>query len=475
MMFGDIKRQDLFTIIRYTLYYAEMHSLHLEQRFPQRISFIGYLLELMWEIFLYFITIHIAILYMCTIYLNYYKGDLAFLVNCLMQTIIYLWAIFMKIYFRRLQPKLLEELIGFINLKYKTRSAIGFTYVTMDGSFAMSKLFIKIYVYISFMGCIFWIIVPIAYGDRSLPLACWYPFDYKQPVIYETMYFLQFIGQIQIAAAFCGSSGFHMVLSILISGQYDILFCSLKNILATVAVDRNATKSELRDLFKHQEFTKPERNEYFCSKEITCRIDTLVHIAKMKKRQDYRFIFPNPFKKSIKHQNTIMTQHQHFQLHFRNAFKKCVDHHRYIMECLNKMESFYSPIWFFKMGEVILAMCLLAFVSVKFTVVNTAAVEIVLLVQYLFLVTWELLIICYFGEIVYANSQRCAEALMRSPWYIHMREMRYDLLLFMLNSKRPFRLTAGKMYVLNSQLLKGMIKIAFSFLTLLQKMDERNE
>lgn len=65
--------------------------------------------------------------------------------------------------------------------------------------------------------------------------------------VYEAMYFLQFVGQIQVAAAFSASSGFHMVLAILISGQYDVLFCSLKNIFATVAIKiRSTTKEDLR-------------------------------------------------------------------------------------------------------------------------------------------------------------------------------------------------------------------------------------
>lgn len=73
---------------------------------------------------------------------------------------------------------------------------------------------------------------------------------HKEPIIYEAMYFLQFVGQIQVAAAFSASSGFHMVLGILISGQYDVLFCSLKNILATIAIKSCATKRELRYVYK---------------------------------------------------------------------------------------------------------------------------------------------------------------------------------------------------------------------------------
>ncbi|XP_065354556.1 odorant receptor 83a-like [Calliphora vicina] len=443
----SIKRRDLFNFIRLIRYCANMCSFHLERRFPDNLYDLGVLLDLILEVFLNFVVIHIVILYMCTIYLNYHNDDLELLVSSLMQTIIYLWTIIVKLYFRRLRPKRLEDLIDFINLKYKTRSAIGFTYVTMDDSWLMSVKWTKWYAYSCLIGTTFWLILPIASGDRSLPLACWYPFDYKQPFIYEIMYFLQSVGQMQAAAAYSTSNGFYMTVCILISGQYDVLFCSLKNILATVAINRRH-KIELRELYELQKFNAPEINEFYCSKEITCNIDILIR-------------------------NTKNGKHQDFRCHFRNALKKCVDHHCYIVKCLNKMEAFFSPIWFFKTAEMISLLCLLAFASVKTTNVNSSLMKIIPLVQYLLLVAWELLIICYFGEVVFINSQRCGEALLRSPWYIHMREMKYDVLLFLLNSKRSFQLTAGKMYALNVECFKSVIKTAFSLLTLLQNMDKR--
>ena len=85
--------------------------------------------------------------------------------------------------------------------------------------------------------------------------------------------------------------------------------------------------------------------------------------------------------------------------------------------------------------------------------------KVVSLGQYLVLVAWELLIICYFSEVIYINSQRCGEAILRSPWYLHMREMKNDFLLFLLNSQRPFQLTAGKIYTLNVERFKGVSTI----------------
>jgi len=54
------------------------------------------------------------------------------------------------------------------------------------------------------------------------------------------------MGQIQISAAFTAGSGLYMVMGILISGQYDILFCSLKNLLATSYLETDASMTELR-------------------------------------------------------------------------------------------------------------------------------------------------------------------------------------------------------------------------------------
>lgn len=76
--------------------------------------------------------------------------------------------------------------------------------------------------------------------------------------------------------------------------------------------------------------------------------------------------------------------------------------------------------------------------------------------QYLFLVIWELLIICYFGEIIYYNSQRCCEAILRCPWYLHIREMKSNILIIMLNSRKPFVLTAGRILALNLDQFRGV-------------------
>ncbi|EDW54941.1 odorant receptor 83a isoform X2 [Drosophila sechellia] len=440
----DSKRRDLFVFVRQTMCVAAMYPFGYYVKGSGVLVDLVRVCDLAYELFNYFVSVHIAGLYICTIYINYGQGDLDFFVNCLIQTIIYLWTIAMKLYFRRFRTGLLNAILSNINDEYEPRSAVGFSFVTMAGSYRMSKLLIKTYVYCCYIGTIFWLALPIAYRDGSLPLACWYPFDFTQPGVYEVVFLLQAMGQIQVAASFASSSGLHMVLCVLISGQYDLLFCSLKNVLASSYVLMGANMAELNQLQGEQSAADAEPGQYAYSVE---EETPLLELLKVGSSMD-------------------------FSSAFRLSFVRCIQHHRYIVAALKKIERFYSPIWFVKIGEVTFLMCLVAFVSTKSTTANSF-MRMVSLGQYLLLVLYELFIICYFADIVFQNSQRCGEALWRSPWQRHLKEVRSDYMFFMLNSRRQFQLTAGKISNLNVDRFRGTITTAFSFLTLLQKMDSR--
>ncbi|XP_039495858.1 odorant receptor 83a [Drosophila santomea] len=441
---ADSKRRDLFVFVRQTMCVAAMYPFGYYVKGSGVLADLVRVCDMAYELLNYFVSVHIAGLYICTIYINYGQGDLDFFVNCLIQTIIYLWTIAMKLYFRRFRPALLNEILSNINDKYEPRSAVGFSFVTMGDSYRISRLWIKTYVYCCYIGTIFWLALPIAYRDGSLPLACWYPFDYTQPIVYEVVFLLQAMGQIQVAASFASSSGLHMVFCVLISGQYDVLFCSLKNVLASSYVLMGANMAELNQLQAEQSAADAELGQYTYSMEEETPLRELLEVGSS----------------------------MDFSSAFGLSFVRCIQHHRYIVAALKKIERFYSPIWFVKIGEVTFLMCLVAFVSTKSTSANSF-MRMVSLGQYLLLVLYELFIICYFADIVFQNSQRCGEALWRSPWQRHLKEVSSDYIFFMLNSRRQFQLTAGKITNLNVDRFRGTITTAFSFLTLLQKMDSR--
>lgn len=86
--------------------------------------------------------------------------------------------------------------------------------------------------------------------------------------------------------------------------------------------------------------------------------------------------------------------------------------------------------------------------------------------QYMLLALCEMFMICYSGEIIFLNSKRCDEALQRSPWYLHSSEIKQDVLFFILNAQRPFRLTGGKMYNLNVEKFRSVSVLSKLFLVI---------
>ncbi|KAM8703545.1 hypothetical protein ACLKA7_008207 [Drosophila subpalustris] len=317
----------------------------------------------------------------------------------------------------------------------------------MAGPLRYSNLWAKGLIYSCQIAALFWLALPIVYRDKSLPLACWYPFDYKQPIVYEIVFLLQGMGQIQISAAFTAGSGLYMVLAILMSGQYDILFCSLKNVLATSYLEMGATLSELRMIQGAQSVADAEVKQYCYAVEEITPLDELVN------QQDSSNI-------------------RDFPTSFNRAFIRCLTQHRYIISVLRKIEKFFNPLWLLKTGEVTFLVCLVAFVWTKSTAANSF-IRMVVLGQYLVLVLFEMFVICYFAEVVYQNSQRCGDALWRSPWQLCLKQVRSHYLFFLMNSQKHFQFTAGKLYNLNVERFRSIITTAFSVLTLLRKMDAR--
>ncbi|XP_011203872.2 odorant receptor 83a [Bactrocera dorsalis] len=444
-----MQRRDMFRCIRWHLWFSAMYRLPLERYFPARLRFLAVTLDWTYELFLYSTLLHIDILFICTIYLNQDKGDLELLVNCIIQTVIYTWAIVAKVFFKRIQPKRVKELMRYLNEECRTRSAAGFTYVTFKESVDMSNMWTTVFLICCYAGVTFWLFVPIFNQDRSLPLACWYPIDFKVPIVYEFIYFLQTVGQLQIAAAFGCTSAFYVLIAVIFSGQFDILNCSLKNILATTYIILRKPKSELILLREEQSIADYELNQYYIAKEYSNDCDCIPHFFDKET--------PKP---------------ENFYEGFKIALRPCIAHHRYILYGLKMLEDLYSNLSFLKYLEVTLLVCLVAFVWVKSTAANSF-LRLLSLSQYLLLALWEMFMICYMGEIIFLCSKRCDEAIQRSPWHLHSGEIKQDTLFFILNAQRPFRLTGGKMYNLNLKMFRTILTTSFSILTILQNMDLR--
>lgn len=78
------------------------------------------------------------------------------------------------------------------------------------------------------------------------------------------------------------------------------------------------------------------------------------------------------------------------------------------------------------------------------------------LVQYLVLTLSELLMFTYFGEVLGNHSIRAGEAYFRSPWWLHANCIKRDIFIFLTNTKRMVKLTAGKFYPMDIQRLRSV-------------------
>ncbi|XP_036229332.2 odorant receptor 83a [Bactrocera oleae] len=443
------KRCDLFRYVRWLLYVSAIRPIPFDKFLPRRFHRYSVPLNLILEIFLDLMVIHMLVLFIFTIYFNYESGDLEFLISVGLQALLYLWTTIIKVVFRRVYLELVNGILDFVNEEYVIHSAVGFTYVTMKGCLYQVNKGIRTYVLLCLSAVIFRFFLPIIYNDRTLPLTCWYPVDYKAPIIYEIAYTFQTVAQLQLAATFLVSSVYFIAACFLLSGQFDILNCSLKNIVATTYIYMGANKNELIELRDKERMPDEELNEYFLTAELPFDLDCLPHVL-------------NP---------TDTVKPLSFREAFYYALESCVKQHIFILNALRKVESLFNLVWLVKTFVVTLTLCMCAFNIGKLSKGKTF-LQVISISHYTFLAVSEIFMICYASEIVYVNSQRCDEALLRSPWYLHLRDVRADYLLFLKNAQQPFEFTAGKVFPLRLEKFREIITTSFSFFTLLRNMDE---
>ncbi|XP_011203781.3 odorant receptor 83a isoform X1 [Bactrocera dorsalis] len=296
---------------------------------------------------------------------------------------------------------------------------------------------------------VFQFFMPIIYRNRTLPLVCWYPVDYKTPFVYEIAYFFQTIALVQFSTLFMVGSAYFLSLCYLLSGQFDILYCSLKNIVATTYIYMGASKSELIELRDKERMPNEEINEYYVTDELPFDLDCLPHVL-------------NPAETS---------RPRSFREAFNYALRPCVEHHIFILDVLRKLQRLFNFIWLVKTFVVTFFFCISAFNIVKLSEGKTF-LKLFSIGHYLFLGLSELFMTCYASEIIYIGSQRCGEALLRSPWHLHLREIRADYLLFLTTTQHAFEFTAGKIYPLRLEKFRAIITTSFSVFTLLRNMDK---
>ncbi|CAD6991346.1 unnamed protein product [Ceratitis capitata] len=392
-------------------------------------------------------TFLLAVLFLKSSYIMLLSGKLEEITDALTMTIIFWFSVYAACYWL-LRWRRLMAFLELINQQYWHHSLPGLSFVSWQRTYLLAKRMTIVWTVACVLGTVLYGLAPLVMGVRALPLKAWYPFDPLQPYVYELVYVMQLSAQIIMGATFGNGSALYVSLVILMCGQFDVLYCSLKN-LSHYARLRCCSGVEI--LRKEQaalpKSLDDELNQYMYCREHLTNLSLLQHLYT---------------------QQPALTLPEALHL----GVVQCVQLHRFILDACKELEELFNPYCLVKSIQVTLQLCLLVFVGVAG---ERSMVRIVNLAQYVTLTLVELLMFTYFGELLRGHSVRCGEAFWRSQWWTHTIPIRQDILILLANSKRAVRLTAGKFYAMDIERLRSVVTQAFSFLTLLQKLAAKNQ
>uniref|UniRef100_A0A3F2ZDF0 Odorant receptor n=1 Tax=Lutzomyia longipalpis TaxID=7200 RepID=A0A3F2ZDF0_LUTLO len=237
-----------------------MYPIDYAKYLPRRLFFLSEILNRMYFGFWQLICIHIAVVQIASVYVNWGKSldDISQYLNT---SLIYVFTYYIILYFQG-RCRTHAKLINYLNENFKSRSAPGITYVTLEPAYKAANKFTHIWLVCCTFGTLHWAFAPILTGTRVLPLNAWYPFDalvrfmtvhhmfiislnvflarfsinFQASPQYEIIYICQFLGQILVGIGYGIVGGMLMSKITLLNGQYDMLFCSLKNLESTAMI-----------------------------------------------------------------------------------------------------------------------------------------------------------------------------------------------------------------------------------------------
>ncbi|XP_055852103.1 putative odorant receptor 85e [Episyrphus balteatus] len=176
-----------------------------------------------------FLTLHIVILFVATAFDSFYYGKLADFTDALVMLIIYSFATFACLYWIVFSNNL-QSFFDDVNKHYQYLSKPGLTYVNAYSPYIIAKKMTIYWLCACIAGVVFWALSPLMLRRRILAVKCWYPFDINEGYTFEILFSIQFLAQCQMGATFGNGSAMYVSCILIMLGQFDILFCSLKNI-----------------------------------------------------------------------------------------------------------------------------------------------------------------------------------------------------------------------------------------------------
>nr|XP_023018067.1 odorant receptor Or1-like [Leptinotarsa decemlineata] len=304
------------------------------------------------------------------------------------------------------KPDVIKRSIFHLNKKIFSQAEPEQLYILLETVATCRKIF-AIFLTSCLTSLFTWALKVLLYEERAFPIDVWLPFDpFKNVYIYLTVFFYIFIGVGN--AALCTAS-------------IDTLMAGL--------INHGAGQIKLLK-------------------------DTLKHLGR---RTD---------EKIRKYEN--LSEFQMKLLKEKLIYRKicsCVAHYEAIHQFVRDFERTYSSIIFAQFTASVLVLCISC---LQILLVEPLSATFFAMVIYVFTILAEIFLYCYYGTILYEESDTIVDAIYMSDWYTYDLKSKKALLIFMETVKRPMRVTAGKLLDLSLDTFMMIIKRSYSLLAVLR-------
>lgn len=252
--------------------------------------------------------------------------------------------------------------------------------------------------------------------------------------MYEIVFFVQAVAQFQLPIVFCTCSSVFLSSAVLIAAQYDVLFCSLKNLQFTAMIGSGKYRQHLRKASKNLNLKDDAQASSFFIALETVDTELEAYLSEEAMHLHKKRTGPN---------DTYLME---LVPDLEEALNECIRHHQAIVRCCDKLEDVASPFILVKSIELSFQICILALTFMKST--GTSMVENLNIIQYLMLTLIDLFIVSYMGQVIQNQSVRVRDFLFETPWYLFGGPIRRSMLIMQLYTLRPKVITGGRFFIM---------------------------
>ncbi|XP_072396768.1 odorant receptor 98a-like [Diabrotica undecimpunctata] len=157
----------------------------------------------------------------------------------------------------------------------------------------------------------------------------------------------------------------------------------------------------------------------------------------------------------------------------KEYFVRCVRHHQMLLRYTNTINKTLNPL---ELCQLAYSICAICFGILRITYLNDISpTEIIISIVYIIGFTMQLLIDCILGTILYNQASLLPDYIFSNNWEnLENNILKKDIMFVLTHAQRIPQFNAYGLYDLNMMSFLKVIKVAFSFYTVLSAIGTRN-